>query len=138
MTPLRKHERGEGKIGCFVILLLIVIASALLIKILPVFYANSSLVSAAEDIGSRTGLIPDNSNENRIKGITDQIRAKAVDLEIPEALAKGAITVKVMGDHNAGTCAIKLKYTQKIDFYGLYTWNIDTNKEINRPYMDAR
>ena len=138
MTSMRKHERGEGKIGCVVSLLLLAAASALVIKVVPVLYSNNSLASAAEDIGSRTGLISEASNEIRVKAISDQIRAKAVDLEIPEILQKGAIRVEVFGDHNAGTCNIKLKYARKIDLYGIYTWTLETDKTISRPYMDAR
>jgi len=131
MTENRRNERGEGKIGCIVSLLVLIIVGAVALKVVPVIYANNSLVNAAEDLGSRAGIMP-------AAALEQQLRAKAAELEIPEALAKGCITFTVLGDHNAGTCVIKLKYTQKLDLYGAYTLPISTDKTISRPYMDAR
>ncbi|WP_306598080.1 hypothetical protein [Geothrix sp. 21YS21S-2] len=131
MTENRRNERGEGKIGCIVSLLVLIIVGAVALKVVPVLYANNSLVNAAEDLGSRAGIMP-------AAALEQQLRAKAAELEIPEALAKGCITFTVLGDHNAGTCVIKLKYTQKLDLYGAYTLPISTDKTISRPYMDAR
>ena len=131
MTENRRNERGEGKIGCVVSLLVLIIVGAVALKIVPVLYANNSLVNAAEDLGSRAGIMP-------VATLEQQLRAKAAELEIPEALVKGGITFTILGDHNAGTCIVKLKYTQKLDLYGAYTLPITTDKTISRPYMDVR
>lgn len=131
MTDNRRNERGEGKIGCVVSLLVLIIVGALAFKIVPVLYANNSLVNAAEDLGSRAGVMS-------VATLEQQLRAKAAELEIPEALAKGGITFTILGDRSAGTCIIKLKYTQKLDLYGAYTLPISTDKTISRPYMDVR
>ncbi len=131
MTDNRRNERGEGKIGCIVSLLVLIIVGAVAMKVVPVLYANNSLVNAAEDLGSRAGIMP-------VATLEQQLRAKASELEIPEALAKGGITFTILGDRSAGTCIIKLKYTQKLDLYGAYTFPITTDKTISRPYMDVR
>ena len=131
MTSLRSSERGEGKIGCFVSLIVLIIAAGLGFKIVPVFFSNNALVTTAEDLGSRAGIMPTASLEA-------QLRSRAVELEIPEALAKGAMTFHLLGDKNSGTCIVKLHFTRKIDLYGAYTLPIDMDKTISRPYMDAR
>lgn len=131
MTGLHKHERGEGKIGCMISLLVLVIVGALAAKIVPVLYSNNALTNAAGDLCSRAGILPAGALEA-------QLRAKAIELEIPEALPKGHMTITVVGDHNAGTCIMKLHFTRKIDLYGLYTLPIDMDKTISQPYMDVR
>ncbi|BDU75238.1 hypothetical protein [Mesoterricola sediminis] len=131
MTTTRTHERGEGKIGCIVSLLVFILLAAVAAKVVPVFYANNELTRAAEDLGSRAAFL-------NAPGIEQQIRAKAVELEIPEALQKGAIDVKVTGDRSGGTCTIRLNYSRKVDLYGAYSFTLDTDKTVSRPWMDAR
>lgn len=131
MTSLRPSERGEGKIGCIVSLFVLLLGAAVALKIVPVLFSNGNLTSAAEDLGSRAGIMP-------VASLEAQLRAKAVDLEIPEALAKGAMTISVLGDNHAGTCVIRLHFTRKVDFYGFYVMDMAVDKTISRPYMDAR
>jgi hypothetical protein len=131
MTTFRTPERGEGKIGCISSLVALVLVGAVLIKVVPVFYSNNNLVSAAEDLGSRAGVM----NKGTVE---QQLLAKVVELEIPEAAAKGATKVELQGDGHSGTCHITLHYTRKIDLYGIYTWSVETDKVISRPFMDGR
>lgn len=131
MTSLRTPERGEGKIGCFISLLVLLLAGGVAFKLIPVFFSNGSLVNTAEDLGSRAALMP-------VSAMEQQIRSRAAELEIPEAMAKGAITISLMGDQHSGTCNITLRYTRKIDLYGFYTFDLPTDKTVSRPYMDAR
>jgi hypothetical protein len=128
---MNKRERGEGKIGCIVTLLVLIVVVGLALKIVPVLYANNSLATAAEDLGSRAGIL-------NVATVEQQLRAKAVELEIPEALPKGAMLVTVLGDQHSGTCIIKLHYTRKVDLFGAYTFPLETDKTLTRPYMDAR
>jgi hypothetical protein len=128
---MHTNERGEGKIGCIVTLLVLIIVGGLGFKILPVLYNNNELVSTAEDLGSRAGLMP-------AATVEAQLRSKALELEIPEAVAKGAMTLTIIGDRQAGTAIIKIKFTKKIDLFGLYSLPITVDKNISRPYMDAR
>jgi len=131
MNRTRKAEHGEGKVGCIVSLLLLAVVIAVAIKVVPVLYSNNSFLTAAEDLGSRAGIL------NRAT-IEQQLRAKAVELEIPEAAAKGAFEIEVLGDRWTGTTVIKVHYTRKVDLFGIYTLPMTTEKTINRPYMDAR
>jgi len=131
MTSKRHPERGEGKIGCIVSLLVMVLIGGLAFKVVPVLFANNNLVTAAEDLGSRAGILSPATLEQ-------QLKAKAVELEIPEALPKGAMTINVLGDKSSGTCILKLHFTRKIDLFGVYTLPITVDKTITRPYMDAR
>jgi len=131
MTSSRKQERGEGKIGCFTSLVVLLILTAVALKVVPVLWTNNNLVNAAEDLGSRAGVLS-------APALDQQLRAKAAELEIPEALIKGAMVINVMGDKQSGTCVIKLHFIRKVDLYGVYTVPIPMDKDIARPYMDAR
>lgn len=131
MTSRRRSQRGEGKLGCIISLLVMAILVAVGIKVLPVLFADNSLFSTAEDLGSRAGLMSS-------AAIEQQLRAKAAELEIPEALPKGAMTITVMGDKQSGTCVIRLNFTRKIDFYGFYTYPLEIDRTFNRPFMDVR
>jgi hypothetical protein len=131
MNSSRIHERGEGKIGCILTLLVLIALGCVAAKVVPVFFANNGLITAAEDLGSRAGILP-------AATLQAQLRAKAAELEIPEALAKGAMTVKVQGDSQSGNCTIELHFSRKVDLWGIYTLNIPVDKTLNRPYMDAR
>ena len=131
MTSFHHRQRGEGKIGCISTLLIVAILAALAVKLVPVIYSDNGLANAAEDLGSRAGILA-------LPALEAQLRGKATELEIPEALAKGAMTVQIRGDKQAGTCVITLRDTRKVDHYGIYTLPITTDKTVNRPYMDAR
>lgn len=123
-------QAGEGKIGCVVALLILLVLVGLAYKIGPVYMHKNSMESEADDLASRAGVMP-------AEAITRQLRAKAADLEIPEALQPGAIQVQTTGK-SEGTCTITLKYTQKIDLYGITTVDFETDKKVSKPYMDAR
>jgi hypothetical protein len=131
MNTQRTRERGEGKIGCILTLAVLIAAGCVAFKVVPVLWANNGLVTAAEDLGSRAGLMP-------APALEQQLRAKAAELEIPEALAKGAINFKILGDSHAGTCIVELHYVSKVDLFGVYTLKVPVDKSLVRPYMDAR
>ena len=67
-----------------------------------------------------------------------QLRDKAKELEIPEALAKGAMVITVAGEASSGTCTVRINYRRTVDLYGVYPLVIDTQKTVTRPYMDVR
>ena len=126
-----RNERGEGKIGCVVTLAVLVLCIAVGSKVLPVYYADNTLTEAAEDICAKAGILSGATVEA-------QLRTKAKDLEIPEALAKGALTVSTTGDKQSGSCTVKLKFTRKVDIFGAYTLPVEVDKVIMKPYLDAR
>ena len=127
----RTQERGEGKIGCVLTLAVLLALGATAAKIVPVLYDNNSLEETADDLASKAGILT-------VPVLEMQLIAKAKDLEIPEALAKGAMVVSVVGVEHTGTCTIKLKYTRKVDLYGAYVFKVDMDKKISKPFMDVR
>lgn len=131
MNSFRHRQRGEGKVGCILTLLVLVIGAAVAIKAVPVFWSNNELKDRAKDLASRASISP-------VEAIELQMRGKAKELEIPEALAAGAIRASKRGDGQQGTCTIRLKYQRIIDLYGVYTWRIETNEEVSAPYIYAQ
>ena len=65
------------------------------------------------------------------------MEAKARELEIPEALAPGAIQVSKSGGDQGGTCRLSLNYAREIDFYGIYKYKLATEKSKAVPYMNV-
>lgn len=131
MTASRTSERGEGKIGCILTLLILAGAVAVGLKVVPVYYTNSSLADSAEEVAAQAGLYTKAALEAKL-------RDKAVELNIPEAAADGAMTVSTAGTKNLGTCTIAFDYTRTVDLYGFYRFDIATHKVVKRTYMDAR
>lgn len=126
-----QQQRGEGKVGCIVSLLVLSIVIAAAFQFVPVLFSNNDFISSIESIAGRAAIIPQASLEA-------QINEKARDLKIPEALAPGAVVVTKSGDNLQGTCNVRIKYTRKVDFYGIFTFPYETDKVISVPYMNAR
>lgn len=125
-----RHQRGEGKIGCIVTLLILGAVGAAAYKAVPVYYSNSELVDACDFIASGSARKP-------LETVEREVKAKARELGISEVLAdKAAIRISKGGSGDAGTCTIALKYKRTIDFYGLYQWTLETDKRITRPIYE--
>jgi len=129
--PDMKAQRGEGKIGCVVSLLVLLLMGAVCGKLVPVLYSNNALLDTADDLASKAGILA-------VPTLELQLRDSAKNLGITEAGAQGAMTITTVGQKAAGTCTIKIKYAREVDFYGIYTLTITTDKTIMKPYMDAR
>lgn len=123
-------QRGEGKIGCIISLLVLAVLIGAAIKAVPILFSNNDFVGSIESIAGRAAIIPQATIEL-------QIRDKAKELGIPEALAPGAILVSKSGDSISGMCTVRLRYTRKIDFYGVYTYPMETNLTKSVPFLDA-
>lgn len=125
-----RHQRGEGKLGCLISLLVLGSLGAAAYKAVPIYYGNSELVDACDFIASGAAHKP-------IETIEREVRAKAKELGVVEALTqKNAIQVNKGGSADAGTCTITLHYKRTIDFYGLYQWTLDTDKRISKPIFE--
>lgn len=125
----RKLERGEGKVGCVVSLVLLALAAAAAIKLVPVYYSNNALTDAAErKAESAAGRSP----EDMVK----ELREEARKLEIPEALAAGAITIVKKPSQEVGSITVNLRYNRKVDLYGVTDVNIVMDKKIDRPLLE--
>ena len=130
MTPFHRSQRGEGKIGCIVSLMVLAILTGVAFKAVPVYWSDNELKDAAKDIASRASVIP-------VAAIELQLRAKARDLEIGEAIVPGAIKATKSGDGSQGTCTISLRYKRKIDLYGVYTWVVEVDTAMSAPYLSG-
>lgn len=124
------HERGEGKLGCIVSLLVLGIVGAAAYKAVPVYYANSELVDACDFIASSASRKP-------LELVEKEVKDKARELGIFEALMdKNAIRVTKSTNGEAGTCTVTLRYKRTIDFYGAYKWTMVMDKRISRPILE--
>ncbi|MGA2078992.1 MAG: hypothetical protein ABSH53_00010 [Holophaga sp.] len=131
MAPSKTRQRGEGKIGCILSLLVFIVGVALALKLVPVWYSNNNLRAYAADLALEAGV-------KTIPTMMAQLRSKAKELDIPEALDEGAITVTTLGPSSEGNCTITLNYSRVVDLYGIYPVTFTTNEVINRHYVDAR
>ena len=124
------HQRGEGKVGCILSLLVLGLLSAAGYKAIPVYYADSELVDACDFIASAASKKP-------IETVEREVKDKARELGVVEALTdKNAIRVTKTGSGEAGTCTISLRFKRTIDFYGTYKWTKETNKRITKPIFE--
>ena len=125
-----RHQRGEGKFGCIVSLLLFGTVGAVGYKAVPIYFANNELVDACEFIASAASKKP-------IETVEREVKDKAKELGIKEALTeKGAIRASKTSTGEAGTCTIVLHYKQTLDFYGVYKWVLLTDKRITKPIFE--
>ena len=125
-----QHQRGEGKTGCIVSMLVLGLLGAAAYKVVPVYYGNSELIDACDFIASDAGKRP-------LEIIDREIRAKAKELGVFEVLTdKNAIRVTKSGNGETGFCTITLRYKRTIDFYGAYQWTLVTDKRISKPIME--
>ena len=131
MNPGHTRARGEGKVGCIVSLLVLLIGIAAGVKIFPVFYSDNNLLEYAGDLAGQAGLKP-------VPMLESMLRAKAQALDIPEALDESAMTISVHGDSQSGICTITFNYSRTVDLYGVYPLTIETHKTITKNYVDAR
>lgn len=131
MGSHHSRQRGEGKIGCILSLLVLAGGIAAGIKIVPVYYTNNNFEDFAGDLAGQAGFKP-------LPQLEAELHSKADVLGITEALRKGAISVSMIGDASLGTCNIRLDYTRPVDLYGAYTLQIRTHKTISRTYRDVR
>lgn len=121
------RQRGEGKIGCLISILILGVIAAAAYKAVPAYYANSELIDACD-------LIASGSSQKPVEVVEREVRDKVKELGITEVLSnKGAIRVTKSGGYDSGTCTIALHYTQVIDFYGFYQWKLETRKSVSKP-----
>ncbi|WP_005035905.1 hypothetical protein [Holophaga foetida] len=130
MHTKSRSQAGEGKLGCIISLAVLVVLGGIAYKLGPAYMHKNTMEDTASDLASRAGIMS-------VEAITKQLRAKATELEIQEALAPGAIQVRTTGGKE-GTCTVTLRFTQKIDLYGVTTVDFATDKTVSKPYMDAR
>jgi hypothetical protein len=125
-----RQQRGEGKVGCIITLLVLGVITAAAIKAVPVYYGDSELVDACDFIASGASKKP-------IETLEREVKDKARELGVVEALTdKGAIRVTKTGGGESGVCTITLHYKRPIDFYGVYKFTRTIDKRITKPIFE--
>ena len=125
-----RDQRGEGKLGCLISLLVLGSLGAAAYKAVPVYYGNSELVDACDFIASGASRKP-------LETVEREVKEKARDLGVIEVLTqKNAIRVTKAGGGDAGTCTIVLHYKRTINFYDIYQWTLETDKRITKPIFE--
>lgn len=126
-----KAQRGEGKIGCLVAALVIGLVGAIGVKLVPVLSSNNELKDITKALATSASVRP-------LEELKKDVRAKALELKIPEAAEPGAIEFSKSGDHLQGVVTVRYNFSRKIDFYGVTTFDYVTQESVTYPYMDAR
>ncbi len=125
-----RTQRGEGKLGCIISMLVLGVVGGAAYKAVPVYYGNSELIDACDFIASGASKKP-------IETIEREVKDKAKELGVIEVLTtKNAIRVAKTTSAEAGLCTITLHYSRTIDFYGVYRWTLVTDKRISKPIFE--
>src|SRR5512143_1007981 len=124
MTSFHSRQRGEGKIGCIISLVVLGAAGAAAYKAFPVYYSDRQFLDEVKDIGPKASGIPTS------EAVEIMIRAKAKELEIPEVLNDvNSVHVTMIPSTTdvPGHCIVRLNYKRTVDFYGLYQYTFVTD-----------
>lgn len=130
MSDRTKKQRGEGKVGCTISLVVLAILAAIGIKVIPVYYADNQIYDIVERKAEQAA---GRSDEDMEKEIRMEIRG----LGIPEATAPRAITVRKTMGSESGTVTVTLKYSHKVDLYGIAQWPFNVDKTLMHPVLEG-
>ncbi|MBS1784016.1 MAG: hypothetical protein JST24_01155 [Acidobacteria bacterium] len=134
-ASFRSRQAGEGKVGCIVTILILLVAVGIAVKAGPVYYSNNQLLNDVKtNIGPAASRArSDMPADELAEQIATQIRGKAKELEIPEALKKGAIAVTVNqgSSDTPGNVHVVLNYTRPVDFFGITSYDFTTDETLD-------
>ena len=138
-SRFRTRQAGEGQVGCFVTVAILILAIAAAIKAGPVYYSNNELVNAINsDIGPAASRArSDMAADELAAQVATQIRSKAKELEIPEAMRPGAVAVTVQQSTSdtPGNVHVVLRYERPVDFFGVYSYTFNTDQTLDITIM---
>ena len=130
MSNRIKKQRGEGKVGCTISLLVMAILVAIAIKIVPAYYANNQITDIvdrrAEQAAGRTP-----------EELAKEMRTEIRKLDVPEAIAPNAISVRKTMSGNEGNVTVTLRYSRKVDLYGITDWTLNVDKTVIHPVFEG-
>ena len=118
MVPNRR-ERGEGKIGCVLWTLALVLAAMVAWKMVPVKIASAQMYDFMEDQAKFAAHLPPDEIKRRIL-------VQAKDLELP--VDEKQVVVQRVGDSIRMSCS----YTVVVEL-PFYTYNWSFVHQVNRP-----
>lgn len=118
MRPNRR-EQGEGKIGCVLWTLALILAGMVAWKMVPVKIASAQMHDFIEDQAKFAANMPPDEIKRRIM-------VQARDLELP--VDEKQVVVQRIGDSIRMSCT----YTVPVDL-PFYTYNWNFTHQVNRP-----
>ena len=130
MNARFQKQRGEGKVGCTISLLVLAILVAVAIKVIPVYYADNQILDIVE---RKAEMAAGRTPEDMEKEVRIEIRG----LGIPEATAPRAITFRKTMSGDAGTVTATMKYSHKVDLYGVAQWPFNVDKTMIHPVLEG-
>lgn len=120
------RQRGEGKVGCTITLLVLIILAAAAIKVVPLYYADNQIYDIVDrKVEMAAGRHPEE--------LTKEVMIEIRPMDIPEALRPGAIIIT----KSDARCTATLRYTHKVDFYGITEWSINVDKTLSHPILEG-
>ena len=130
MSDRTTKQRGEGKVGCTVSLLVMAILVAIAIKVIPVYYADNQIY----DIVARKA---EQAAGRRAEDMEKEIRIAIRELGIPEAMAPRAITIRKTMSGDIGNVTVTMRYSHKVDLYGIAQWPFNVDKTMSHPVHEG-
>jgi hypothetical protein len=118
----KRSERGEGKAGCIIGLIVLAIALWIGIKVVPVRVAVASLQDYCEETAQKAGLLREGTAEGdtKEKQIIYLITRKADQERLP--VRADNVEVRLTDQR----CVITVKYTVPLDFvFYKYDWRVE-------------
>jgi len=130
MSDRIRKQRGEGKVGCTVSLLVLAILIAIAIKVVPVYYADNQIYDIVERKAEMAA-------GRRPEDMEKEVRIEIRSLGVPEATAPRAITFRKTMSGDSGTVSVTMKYSHKVDLYGIAQWPFNVDKTMTHPVLEG-
>jgi len=125
-----KKQRGEGKVGCTISLVVVAILTAVAIKVVPAYYADNQIMDIVERKAEMAaGRIPEDMEK--------EVRIEIRGLGVPEATAPRAITFRKTMSGDGGTVTATVRYSHKVDLYGIAQWPFNVDKTMTHPVLEG-
>ncbi len=132
MTTIQSHQRGEGKLGVIIGLIVFLFVVFVVIKTVPIFLTvgafNDEIISIAEGRGYDRGNNEAEDKKNIAKALEQ--RATKLNLLLDDENTITAERIKV--DYSGNVVKIRVSYTLPID-YGLFTYEWKKEHNVQRP-----
>jgi len=130
MSDRTTKQRGEGKVGCTISLVVMAILVAIAIKVVPVYYADNQIYDIVERKAEQA------AGRNPVD-MEKEVRIAIRGLGIPEATAPRAITFRKTMSGDTGTVTVTMKYSHKVDLYGIAQWPFNVDKTMSQPVLEG-
>ena len=130
MRARTKNQRGEGKVGCTISLVVLAILVAIAIKVVPLYYADNQIYDIVERKAEQAA-------GRKAEDMEKEVRIEIRGLEIPEAMAPRAITFRKTMSGDAGTVTVTMRYSHKVDLYGITEWSFNVDKTLSHPVIEG-